>query len=127
MTFGQAIASGFKNYVGFYGRACRSEYWFWALFVFIAGILLGIIDAVLFPDSPSGLFGPLFSIGVLLPGLAVGVRRLHDINKSGWWLLLWFIPIIGWIILIVWAIRRGDEGTNRFGPDPLAGAAAQPV
>jgi len=56
----------------------------------------------------------------LLPGIAVGARRLHDINKSGFWLFLWFLPIIGWIIMIVWAIKKGDQGDNRFGSDPLA-------
>lgn len=120
MNFGQAIGSGFKNYVGFEGRACRSEYWFWILFVFIFIIVTGILDSVLFPDNPAGLIGALFSLGVFLPNLAIGVRRLHDIDKSGWWLLIGFIPIVGWIILIVWAIKRGDEASNRFGADPLA-------
>ena len=124
MGFGQAIGSGFKNYVGFSGRACRSEYWFWVLFVFIVGIVLGILDQVLFPDNPSGLLGPLFSLAVFLPGLAVFIRRLHDIDKVGWWCLLILIPIVGWIILIIWAVKKGDDGGNRFGSDPLAMAAA---
>lgn len=126
MNFGQAIGSGFKNYVGFEGRACRSEYWFWVLFVVIVGVVLGILDGVLFPDNQTGLLGPLFSLGVFLPGLAVGIRRLHDIGKSGWWILIGLIPIVGWIILIVWAIQKGDGGSNRFGADPLASAGVNP-
>ncbi len=124
MNFGQAIGSGFRNYIGFEGRACRSEYWFWVLFVFIAGFVMGILDRLLFPDNQAGLLGPLFSLAVLLPGLAVGIRRLHDIDKSGWWILIWLIPIVGWIILIIWAIKKGDEASNRFGADPLAAPVA---
>ena len=126
MNFGQAIGSGFKNYIGFEGRACRSEYWFWVLFVVIVGIVLGIIDGILFPDTQTGLLGPLFSLGVFLPGLAVAIRRLHDIDKSGWWVLIVLIPIVGLIIFIVWAVTRGIETNNRFGADPLAMSAAQP-
>ncbi len=127
MSFGQAIASGFRNYVGFDGRACRSEYWFWALFVIIVSIATAILDSVLFANSQVSLLNSLFSLAVLLPGLAVGARRLHDIDKTGWWLLLWLVPVVGWIILIIWAIKKGDEGSNRFGNDPLAAAAAAAV
>lgn len=124
MNLMEAVASGFKNYIGFEGRACRSEYWFWALFVLIVSIVTGILDRVIFPDNPTGLLNPLFGLAVLLPGIAVSVRRLHDINRTGWWWLLWFVPIVGWIILIVWAIKAGDGANNRFGADPLASSAA---
>jgi uncharacterized membrane protein YhaH (DUF805 family) len=115
MNFTQAISSGFSNYVNFAGRAIRSEYWYWVLFVIIAMIVTSIIDVVL----GIRLFEPIFALAVLLPGIAVGVRRLHDLDRSGWWLLLGFIPLIGAIVLIVWFVGRGTPGPNRFGPDPL--------
>ena len=116
MGFGQAISSGFSNYVNFFGRACRSEYWFWILFTIIAQIATGIIDAVIGMDVTTALFG----LATFLPSLAVGIRRLHDIDRTGWWIFIWFIPIVGWIILIIWYCTKGTDGPNRFGPDPLA-------
>ena len=118
MGFGQAISSGFSNYVGFSGRACRSEYWYWILFYFIGAIVAEIIDAVL---GITAIY-PLFSLAVLLPGIAVAVRRLHDLDRSGWWILLGLIPLVGAIILIIWYCMKGTTGPNRFGPDPLGGA-----
>ena len=117
MTFGQAISSGFSNYVDFSGRAYRSEYWYWVLFVILAEIVTSIVDYVIGYQLTTGLFG----LAVFLPGLAVGVRRLHDVDRSGWWLLLGLIPLIGAIVLIIWFCTRGTPGPNRFGPDPLAG------
>jgi uncharacterized membrane protein YhaH (DUF805 family) len=117
MGFGQAISSGFSNYVGFSGRACRSEYWYWILFYFIGAIVAEIIDAVL---GITAIY-PLFSLAVLLPGIAVAVRRLHDLDRSGWWILLGLIPLVGAIILIIWYCMKGTTGPNRFGPDPLGG------
>jgi uncharacterized membrane protein YhaH (DUF805 family) len=122
MNFTQAISSGFSNYVNFAGRAIRSEYWYWVLFVFVASIVARIIDAAI----GINLFNPIFGLAVLLPSIAVGVRRLHDIDRSGWWLLLDFIPLIGWIILIVWFCSRGTPGANRFGPDPLGAIGLSP-
>ncbi|MBX9903864.1 MAG: DUF805 domain-containing protein [Burkholderiales bacterium] len=104
MTFGESIGTCFKKYATFDGRATRSEYWWFFLFTFLVSVALGIVSEVL-----SGLF----TLAVLLPSLAVGARRLHDIDKSGWFLLVWFIPIIGWIIMIVWAVQEGKE-PNRF-------------
>jgi uncharacterized membrane protein YhaH (DUF805 family) len=121
MNFIEAIKSGFANYVNFRTRAARSEYWFWVLFVFILAIITAIIDAMIAPGSEVGPTGVILSLALLLPNLAVGVRRLHDIDKSGWWLLLLLIPLVGLIILIVWFCQRGTTGPNRFGADPLAG------
>ncbi len=104
MTFGEAISTCFNKYATFDGRAPRSEYWWFALFTFLVSSALGLVN-----DTLSGLF----SLGVLLPSLAVGARRLHDIDKSAWFLLLWLIPIIGWIILIFWAVQEGKE-PNRY-------------
>jgi uncharacterized membrane protein YhaH (DUF805 family) len=125
MNFGQAIASGFKNYIVFEGRACRSAYWFWALFVILASIATRILDQVLFAGGDVGILSLLFGLATFLPGLAVGIRRLHDIDKSGWWFLLVFIPLVGVIIILVWAATKGTEASNRFGSDPLALAAEQ--
>lgn len=124
MNIGQAIGSGFKNYIVFEGRACRSEFWFWVLFTFLVSIVSSVLDLILFPGNEISLINTLTGLALLLPSLAVGARRLHDIDKTGWWLLLWLVPIIGWIILIVWAIKRGDGTANRFGNDPIAMAAA---
>jgi uncharacterized membrane protein YhaH (DUF805 family) len=122
MNFTQAISSGFSNYVNFAGRSIRSEYWYWALFVVLGSIVARIIDAVI----GIGLFNSIFGLAVLLPSIAVGVRRLHDLDRTGWWLLLDFIPVIGWIVLIVWFCGRGTVGANRFGPDPLGAIALSP-
>jgi uncharacterized membrane protein YhaH (DUF805 family) len=120
MNFGQAIKSGFSNYVNFSGRAIRSEYWYWVLFIVLAEIVTAIIDYVLGYQVTTTLFG----LAVLLPGLAVTIRRLHDLDRTGWWFLLAFIPIVGWIILIVWYCTEGTRGSNRFGPDRLAAVGA---
>jgi len=104
MTFGESISVCFKKYVGFDGRAARSEFWWFALFTFLVSLALGIVSQSL---------SSLFSLAVLLPSLAVGSRRLHDTDRSAWFLLLWLVPVIGWIILIVWAIQEGKE-PNRF-------------
>jgi len=121
MSFVEAIQSGFSNYVNFSGRAVRSEYWYWVLFVVLLSIVTNIIDAVISGTSGFAILSTIVSLALFLPGLAVGIRRLHDLDKSGWWTLLIFIPLVGAIILIVWACTRGTLGPNRFGPDPLGG------
>ena len=122
MGFGEAIQSGFRNYVGFNGRASRSEYWYWVLFAFLVNIAANIVDRSLGGGmSTVGLLGGIVALALLLPNIAIGIRRLHDRDKSGWWLLLIFIPLIGAIILIIWFIIRGTPGPNRFGEDPVRG------
>lgn len=124
MGFVQAIASGFSNYVAFSGRAIRSEYWYWVLFTILGSIIAGILDATLFGVDYSG--GPavspidgIFSLVTILPSLAVSIRRLHDIDRTGWWVLL-ALTLIGALVLIYWACQKGTDGPNRFGPDPLS-------
>jgi uncharacterized membrane protein YhaH (DUF805 family) len=118
MDFGEAIKSGFSNYVNFSDRSGRSEYWFWVLFCTVGAIVTYVADfAIGLPITHT-----LFSLGTLLPGLAVAVRRLHDTDRSGWWLLLFLLPIIGAIVLIIWFSSRGTDGANRFGSDPLGGS-----
>jgi uncharacterized membrane protein YhaH (DUF805 family) len=123
MTFTQAIASGFQNYVNFNGRAARSEFWYWFLFTVLVSIAAGLGDGVLFPDTDVSPVSSLAGLALFLPGLAVSIRRLHDLDRSGWWYLLIFIPLIGLIVLLIWNCTRGTVGPNRFGPDPLGGAA----
>jgi uncharacterized membrane protein YhaH (DUF805 family) len=122
MSFTQAIAAGFQNYVNFSGRAPRSEYWYWTLFSILATIAGSLIDHVLFSNLDVSPLQSLVSLALFLPGLAVSIRRLHDLDRTGWWFLLVF-TIIGAIVLLVWDCMKGTTGPNRFGPDPLGGAA----
>lgn len=127
VSFQNAVGLGFQHYFDFKGRSTRSEYWWWLLFVVLAGIALTIVDMGIGTfnyESGDGLLSGLFKLATLIPGLALGARRLHDINKSAWWLLMWLsflliIPmIIPVIVLLVWAARQRDNGTNRYGSDP---------
>ena len=123
MNFTQAITTGFQKYVTFSGRATRSEYWYWVLALIIGGIITAIIDYAAFGISTGVDYGPvnsIFSVATFLPSLAIAIRRLHDIDRTGWWTLIWF-TIIGAFLLIYWLCVRGTPGPNRFGPDPLAG------
>jgi uncharacterized membrane protein YhaH (DUF805 family) len=115
MGFVDAIKSGFANYVNFSGRAARSEFWFWMLFSFLANLVAGIIDAVL----GTAFIGLIVSLALLLPGIAVSARRLHDLDRTGWWLLIAFTGV-GIILLIVWDCMKGTTGPNSHGPNPLA-------
>ena len=126
MNFQQAVQSGFSNYANFRGRACRSEFWWWQLFLLLAGIVAAVLD--LFANS--NVFGgsplaTLFWLGTIIPDLAVMVRRLHDTDSSGWWILLGLIPFVGMIVLIVWWCQEGSKGCNRFGADPLQPALSR--
>jgi uncharacterized membrane protein YhaH (DUF805 family) len=120
MGFGEAIASGFANYVGFSGRAQRSAFWYWTLFNFLVSIVAQIIDVTLIGGDTFMPVTNLLALALLLPSLAVSVRRLHDLDRTGWWLLLIF-TIIGTLVLLYWDCVKGTDGPNRFGPDPLAG------
>jgi uncharacterized membrane protein YhaH (DUF805 family) len=88
---------------------------------------LSVLDLAAFTSATWSPLTTVFSLATLLPAIAVGARRLHDINKSGFWLFLWFLPIVGWIIIIVWAVKKGDQDDNRFGPDPLGALTAEPA
>ena len=123
MGFTEAISAGFRNYVNFSGRATRSEFWYWVLFAVLASIAAGLIDIALFGLEGSSAIESLVGLALFLPGLAVSVRRLHDLDRSGWWVLLGLIPLVGVIILIIWNCQRGTIGPNRFGPDLLGGQA----
>lgn len=120
MGFVDAVASGFGNYATFSGRASRSEFWFWALFNFIAMIVASGADMMVFSESAFSPASSLLALGLLLPNIAVGVRRLHDIGRTGWWFLIAF-TIIGGILLLIWACQKGTTGPNAYGHDPLGG------
>jgi len=123
-----------KQYLDFSGRARRREYWMFVLVNVVIVIVLSVIDTLLgtggfratagggsfYAANSLGLLSGLYTLAVLLPSIAVTVRRLHDTDRSGWWILLGFIPIIGGIILLVFYVLEGTRGPNRFGPDPKA-------
>lgn len=104
MGFYQAIASVVRNYAVFRGRAPRSEFWFWQLFYLIMAVCLGIFDQATYPLDEGSPFASIFGVLALLPGLTVWVRRLHDINRSGWWLLLLLVPFVLAGILILMSL-----------------------
>jgi len=112
-----------KKYAVFSGRARRKEYWFFTLFSVIISLILTFVDAAMgFRDEKSG-WGPLsglYSLAVLIPSLAVCVRRLHDTGRSGWWILISLIPCVGGIILLIFLIQDSEPGPNQYGPNPKA-------
>ena len=128
MNMQTAVPTVFRKYVVFSGRATRSEFWWWILFIVLVSVALSMIDgAVIAPMTGHETFDPeagqplqlLFNLATLLPTLAVTVRRLHDTDRSGWWILLGLIPIIGNLILLWWYIQSGTEGENQYGPAAL--------
>ena len=121
MGFIESINSGFARYVDFSARSSRSEYWFWTLFVILGEIVLSILAGILGTLVSILLF--VFVIGVFIPSLAVSIRRLHDVGKSGWWIFIALIPIIGTIILLVWFVSAGEEDDNAWGANPLSKAS----
>ena len=135
MGFSDAIKTGLAKFVTWQGRASRSEYWYFILFNFLVLFVAAILDKVLgtnfkMTNPATGLemglpYGYLYMIAglaLLLPNLAVLVRRLHDTDRSGWWYWIALIPLIGAILLIVWLCTRGTNGSNRYGSDPLGDA-----
>jgi len=108
----------FKKYADFEGRARRKEYWSFALGNFLISLVLG--GAGFGFGLGSEYLSSLFGLFILVPSIAVGVRRLHDTNRSGWWLLVGFIPIIGFFILLYFMLIEGDTSVNQYGPNPKA-------
>ena len=117
VSFPNAIKFGFQRYFDFSGRSTRAEFWWWLLFAAIANFILTIVDNIagMMITPTLGILGALFGLVVLIPGIAITFRRLHDINRSAWWILLHLGFGIGSIVLIVWHCRRGDEGENKYG------------
>lgn len=114
MTFGESISTCLKKYATFEGRAGRSEYWWFFLFsilVHMGGSIVGQVVA------------GLLTLALVLPSLGAGVRRLHDIGRTGWWLLVGLIPLIGALILLYWFVQQGAAGANEYGEAPVAASA----
>ena len=110
-----------KNYAVFSGRARRQEYWFFTLFNFIIAIALAFVDGFagsFDPQTGFGFLSGLYSLAVFIPTLAVTVRRLHDTSRTGWWLLMVFIPLIGVIVLLIFMLLDSTSGPNEYGMDP---------
>ena len=110
-----------RKYAVFGGRSRRKEYWYFVLFSSIITVLLFIVDGAIGTSDSSldlGLLSGIFSLAILIPSIAVSVRRLHDIDRTGWWFLISFVPVIGTIVLLVFAVQDGTPGTNRYGSNP---------
>jgi uncharacterized membrane protein YhaH (DUF805 family) len=103
-----------KNYATFSGRARRKEFWMFALINFVIVVILSALDMAL----GIGLLSALYSLGVLVPSIAVGARRLHDTGRSGWWQLIGLIPFIGILVLIIFYVMDSNPGDNQYGPNP---------
>ena len=113
-----------KKYAVFDGRAHRTEFWLFFLFSFIIsfflGVIVGLVESLWFITT-------LYALAVLIPGLAVSVRRLHDTNRSGWWILTGLVPILGWIALLIFYVEDSQPGANQYGPNPKGVQATQPT
>ena len=114
-----------KKYAVFSGRSRRKEYWYFFLFNLIIAFILGLIEGLagIAPETNQSILAILYQLAILLPSIAVGVRRLHDTDRSGWWLLIGLIPIIGAIVLIVFFVQDGTPNGNRFGENPKEATA----
>ena len=114
MTFVEAVRNCFRNYASGKGRAGRAEYWWWFLFTIIVGVLAAVADVAAGIEAVT----TLAYVGLLLPSVAAGIRRLHDTGRAGPWMFLAFIPIIGSLVLLVFFLMKGEPGPNRFGEPP---------
>lgn len=106
-----------NHYFDFDGRATRQQFWMFVLIYILIAIVLAITEAMVGLEE---ILTSIYSLALLLPYLGLAVRRLHDVNRSGWWILIGFIPIIGFIVLLIWYVKEGDSGANQYGPNPLA-------
>jgi uncharacterized membrane protein YhaH (DUF805 family) len=110
-----------KKYADFSGRAQRSEYWYFFLFYLLIYIALAIVDSLmgsLDENTGIGILTGIFTLAMLIPSISVGVRRLHDTDRSGWWMLIGLIPIIGGVVLLVFCVQDSQATDNRFGSNP---------
>jgi uncharacterized membrane protein YhaH (DUF805 family) len=111
----EAVRVGFDNYANFNGRAARWQYWHWVIFAFGVGVIAGLIDTII---GTTNVVGGLVGLALLLPGLAYAARRMHDIGKSGWWVLVALVPLLGWIYFIYLAAQPSQLQTNEWGAAP---------
>lgn len=115
-----------QKYAVFSGRARRKEYWMFFLFNLIISIMLAVVDKMtgsFVEDVGMGIFEGIYSLAIIVPSIAVSVRRLHDTDRSGWWLLIGLIPLIGAIVLLVFMVQDSKPGHNQYGPNPKEVAA----
>lgn len=112
-----------KKYADFTGRARRTEYWMFVLFSLIVAVGIGVVDGLI----TGGMLGIIYALAMLIPSLAVAVRRLHDTNRSGWWVLVSLVPFVGFLILIYFLVLDSQPGDNEYGPNPKAVGTAAPV
>ena len=117
MSLGEAVKSVFSQYAKFSGRARRSEYWYFVLFEFIVGVVIGVLALIVGETVASAIEG-IWGLAIFIPTLAVTWRRLHDIGKSGVWFFIGLIPLVGEIILLIWLCKDSEPGDNRFGSNP---------
>jgi len=108
-----------KKYAVFSGRARRKEYWMFTLIYILIAVVVGLLDGML---GSAGILGGVLGLALLVPSIAVTVRRLHDTDRSGWWVLIAFVPFVGWLVLLVFMVLAGTPGSNQYGEDPLGEA-----
>lgn len=109
--FFKAVQSGFQNYLEIKGRASRAAYWQWTGFVVACNLLALLLDNIM-----GSTLKPIVLVGFLVPNITYLVRRLHDIDKSGWWTWIGFVPVLGWMVLLSFTLARGHAEDNRYGP-----------
>lgn len=120
MSFSEAVKDGFDHYVKFDGRASRPAYWWWVLFAILVSIVCNIIDSAVFDAT---ILSFIAGVALFLPGISVAIRRLHDTDRTGWWILIGLIPVIGFIVLLVFFLQKSDPVANQYGPPPVAAPA----
>jgi len=125
VSFGEALPLFFKNYFVFSGRSSRGAYWWFVLINLLISIALTVVDMGVSGDMVVqygiGVTSTLWALATIIPGLAITFRRLHDVDKTAWWILIGIIPLVGAIVLIVFTAGTGTPGTNKFGTDDEAG------
>lgn len=114
MDFGEAIISCFRKSFRISGRASRSEFWFWMLFTVLGGFGLGLLEAMILPIEAMGSLSAIFALLIMFPNFTVHVRRLHDVDRSGWWMLLNLVPLVGFLIILFWMVQPGVEEKTEF-------------
>jgi uncharacterized membrane protein YhaH (DUF805 family) len=132
MSFGTALRAFWSNYRNFKGRARRSEYWFIQLFLVATNLAAAVIDLALMDgdvdrfiaNGGGGIVGLIWILATIVPALAVLIRRLHDTNRSGWWALIGFVPIIGTIAILIFTVTDSTQGENRYGASPKDSTAS---
>ena len=133
MSFGTALKAFWSNYRNFKGRARRSEYWYIQLFLVATNLAAAAIDLALMDgdvdrfiaNGGGGIIGLIWIIATIVPALAVLVRRLHDTNRSGWWALIGFVPVVGTIVILVFTVSDSDQSENRYGSSPKEESGAE--